>query len=139
VHIFYRNPFLSANLVDFPYVRRICCSWHFLEFCVWIFHVLKILNNEKKGGYHLIGLAKLFALQFSKESVQTPSCERLPKCYSMMTNLPSNEEITRFDGTVLVFFLVYNEYFYCSCSSVTCKKAKLLLIPMAHFLCALEQ
>jgi hypothetical protein len=41
---------------------------------------LKVLTNEKRGGLNLVSFDlsrfKLFTLKFSKESVQTPSCER---------------------------------------------------------------
>jgi hypothetical protein len=79
----YFTVLLSANLFDVPYVRRICCSYHFLEFRVWIFHALKILTNEKRDRLKFVSFDwprfTLFTLQFSKESVQTPPCKRLPK------------------------------------------------------------
>jgi hypothetical protein len=42
--------------------------------------VFKVLTNKKRGGLNLVSFDwppfKLFSLRFSKESVQTPSCER---------------------------------------------------------------
>jgi hypothetical protein len=42
---------------------------------------LKVLTSQKRGGLKLVSFDwsrfKLFTLKFSKESVQTPSCERL--------------------------------------------------------------
>jgi hypothetical protein len=41
---------------------------------------LKILTNEKRGGLNFVSFDwtrfNIFTLKFSKESVQTPSCER---------------------------------------------------------------
>jgi hypothetical protein len=54
---------------------------YFLQYVLHVFRkYLKVLTNEKKGGLNLVSFDwprfKLFTLKFSKESVQTPSCER---------------------------------------------------------------
>ncbi len=54
--------------------------WYIGIIGVSIIDIIGILTNEKRGGLNLVSFDwppfKLFSLRFSKESVQTPSCER---------------------------------------------------------------
>ncbi len=54
--------------------------WFYDWFYFMVATILKVLTNEKRGGWRVISFDrspfKLFSRKFSKESVQAPSCER---------------------------------------------------------------
>jgi hypothetical protein len=69
----------GAKIHDKPFpIQRPKHTGH--QTVMYLFHSLKILTNEKRGGLKVVTFDrspfKVFSLRFSKKSVQAPSCKR---------------------------------------------------------------